>query len=373
MIAKWIWRTAVAAVLAGLLCSAWGGLVRPDNAPLWLSLSVMVFPLMAVLTVLVAIIEAWRRKWVSVAVLFAALLMCLPMLRITFPMNLVVSSTDGQPQLKVLALNAQYFEQQDTDAPNATLQYVLNSGADVVMLQEVTHDGWGTPYEVTDTTFTPVQIAQLDSIYPYRSHDNDDVGIMSRYPFTRVELARPIVGFDMVDYYVAMQHHYVVAYDLYLPDGRQLRMVGVHLRSWSFSRHQRAMLGGELAGEMDAMPGSDAYGLSTTQLIRRAYAARVDEAQTVRRALDDCPHNMILCGDFNDVPGSWVYRTVCGGDMHDAWADAGRGYAHTFNKYRFLLRIDHILYRGDLRPVDIHRDKGGASDHYPQIVTFEWR
>lgn len=373
MIAKWIWRTAVAAVLVGLLCSAWGGLVRPDTAPLWLPLSVMLFPLMAVLAVVVALIEAWRRKWLAVTALVAALLICLPMLRITFPMTLGASSTGGQPQLKVLALNAQYFEQQQTGSPNATLQYVLDSGADVVMLQEVTHDGWGTPYEVTDTTFTTAQIAQLDSIYPYRSHDNDDVGIMSRYPFTRVELARPIVGFDMVDYYVAMRHHYAVAYDLHLPHGRQLRMVGVHLHSWSFSRHQRAMLGGELAGEMDAMPGSDAYGLSTTQLIRRAYAARVDEAQTVRRALDVSPRNVILCGDFNDVPGSWVYRTVSGDDLRDAWADAGRGYAHTFNKYRFLLRIDHILYRGDLHPVAIRRDKAGASDHYPQFITFEWQ
>jgi len=32
--------------------------------------------------------------------------------------------------------------------------------------------------------------------------------------------------------------------------------------------------------------------------------------------------------------------------------------------------IDHILYRGDLHPLSMHRGGLRSSDHYPLIATF---
>ena len=354
-----------------LLCTAWGGIAAPERVPLWVTMSVLAFPVVAALAVLAAVVAVLRRHWWNAAILTAALLMSQPTLRVVMPLHFHPSPPQGD-SIKVLTLNTENFEQPQASTPNVTLDYILDSGADVVMLQELFHDGWGLPHELANPTFSPAQLARLDSIYPYRSHDNDDVGILSRYPYTRVEIAPPQVGFDMVDYFATMEHHFAVAYDLHMPGGRQLRMMNVHLQSWNFSRRQRTLLGGQVTDELDAQPGSPAYGLSTRELIRRSYVLRAAEATAVRQALDTGPENVVLCGDFNDVPGSWTYRTVRGGDLHDAWGDAGLGYAHTFNKYRFLVRIDHILYRGHLRAATMRRDRATASDHYPQIATFEW-
>ena len=368
---KWLLKTLEVVVVAALLCASWGGMLHPAAAPMWLPLMVMAFPLLALLALVLALLAAVQRRWLSVSALVVALLAVVPMLRITAPVHFG-GGVSEQRQLTVLTLNAANFEQTAAGPPNVTLEYILGSGADVVLLQEIARDGWGVPYEQRDSTFSPEQRSRLDSIYPYRSHDNDDVGILSRFPYTRIEITRPHVGFDMVDYFATMEHHYAVAYDLHLPDHRQLRVIGVHLQSWNFSRRQRALLGGSVTDELDALPGSAVYGMTTTQLIGDAYAKRAAEAVALRRALDDGPPNVIVCGDFNDVPGSWVYRTVRGGDLRDAWGDAGLGYAHTYHQYHFLLRIDHILYRGALRATSIRRDRATASDHYPQLVTFQW-
>ena len=367
------WASLVSAVLTAgaLLCSSLGGHAAPGSVPLWFSLSVVAFPVAAALAALAAVVALLRRHWPSVAVLIGALLLCAPTLSVVMPLHLT-GSAPGDKSIKVLTLNTENFKQAQQWPPNVTLDYILDSEADVVMLQEITHDGWGLPRELSDTTFSPSQLARLDSIYPYRSHDNDDVGIFSRYPYTRVEIARAQVGFDMVDYFGTMEHHFAVAYDVHLPGGQQLRMVNVHLESWHFSRRQRGLLGGQVTDELDALPGSRAYGLSTSELIRRSYVMRAHEAAAVRQAIDDSPENVVVCGDFNDVPGSWTYRTVRGSDLRDAWADAGLGYAHTITTDRFLVRIDHILYRGQLRAAAMRRDQAAASDHYPQIATFEF-
>ena len=79
---------------------------------------------------------------------------------------------------------------------------------------------------------------------------------------------------------------------------------------------------------------------------------------------------MIVCGDFNDTPGSYSYRTVRGDDMRDAYLDCAFGPAITYHDNRFYFKIDHVLYRGNLRAVDIERGRIDASDHYPLLATF---
>ena len=74
---------------------------------------------------------------------------------------------------------------------------------------------------------------------------------------------------------------------------------------------------------------------------------------------------------MNDVSTSHVYREICGKDLRDAWADAARGYGHSFNRHHLPFRIDQILYRGDVRALNAKRIKGGSSDHYPIMATFD--
>ena len=82
---------------------------------------------------------------------------------------------------------------------------------------------------------------------------------------------------------------------------------------------------------------------------------------------------MILCGDFNDLPGSYTYNTMKRG-LKDAFAEKGRGLGRTYNLFSPTLRIDYIFY--DPKMLDIigfRSPKTRLSDHNPVIANFEIR
>jgi endonuclease/exonuclease/phosphatase family metal-dependent hydrolase len=52
--------------------------------------------------------------------------------------------------------------------------------------------------------------------------------------------------------------------------------------------------------------------------LKQAYAFRGGQAELVRTELDACPHPLLVCGDFNDVPNSYTYFHIQG-SLQDAF------------------------------------------------------
>ena len=59
---------------------------------------------------------------------------------------------------------------------------------------------------------------------------------------------------------------------------------------------------------------------------------------------------MIVCGDFNDTPISYTYRTMSR-DLNDAFRKVGRGYSHTYRGFFNMLRIDYVLCSDEFAPL----------------------
>ena len=49
----------------------------------------------------------------------------------------------------------------------------------------------------------------------------------------------------------------------------------------------------------------------------------------------------------------------------------GIPFTYTFHNNHLYVKIDHILYRGDMKVLSCRRDKKGESDHYPLVAVFE--
>ena len=157
-----------------------------------------------------------------------------------------------------------------------------------------------------------------------------------------------------------MTSHIARAYDLQLPKGKQLRLIDFRLQSYhlSFGKNMSVRV------SPDVKP-------SAMERMKRSFALRDDNAKMLRAELDRSPDNVIICGDMNDIPASHVYRLIRGNDLHDTWTDVGLGYGHTYNRFGLRYRIDHMFYRGDVRALRIERIKGGSSDHYPLMASFD--
>lgn len=98
---------------------------------------------------------------------------------------------------------------------------------------------------------------------------------------------------------------------------------------------------------------------------------RAAQADTIARAMASMPRSMIVCGDFNDTPMSYTYRTMSRG-MTDAFRAAGKGYSYTYKGFMNVLRIDYVLFSDEFECVDYRvLYDADYSDHYPVVVRLK--
>lgn len=76
--------------------------------------------------------------------------------------------------------------------------------------------------------------------------------------------------------------------------------------------------------------------------MRAAFMQRAIEAELVKENLAKTNYPAIITGDFNDVPGSYTYKTIKG-NWQDAFLEKGFGVGASFLGLSPTLRIDYIL------------------------------
>lgn len=334
-----------------LLLSAYGGRVDPVvwTLPSMLTLALPVVLLFVIVAmVLLAIFKQWR----AVVVLLGALLLSWPTIRLISPFNISQPKADSEKtQLKVLTMNVTEFNWQKGNEPSENMRYILDQDADIVVIQE------GLVYFSFEnlSTIKPM-LKELYEKYPYRKKEFYDVGIISKYPFTEVK--SEVLSQDTLNYFIK-------AWDVEAPGG-ELRVVNMHLSSLRFTANDSQVI------ESMNVPSDRKRRIkSVAQKLGNGFISHSRQAKAVRQLLDETSGDVLVMGDMNDTPGSFTYRTVCGEDLRDAWADTGFGPMYTFHAHHLYVKIDHIFYRGDMKVLSCRRDKEGESDHYPLVAVFE--
>lgn len=352
----------VALVSFVLVLCAYAGKISPEvflPAPF---LNLAYLPMLFV--ALFALLAAFAlRRWLSAVLLVLAFLLTLPVFMLNVPLN----GEDGAPpapadpkmQFTVMTYNVLSFNYNEPgygEKPSATMRLILDANPDVVLIQE------GCPNGVVWSEIPSIQpyLVEIEAKYPYRYDGLEGLNIMSKYPFTTTALGEPQHVRTALGFNRNQKAYLARAFDLQLPSGKQLRLIDFRLQSYhlSFGKNMNVHI------SPDVKP-------APLERMRRSFILRDGNATDIRQSIDASPANVIVCGDMNDVPASHVYSIIRGEDMKDAWGEVGRGYAPTFNRHHLPFRIDHVLYRGDLQALNAQRIKGGDSDHYPIMVTFD--
>lgn len=360
-------------ISALLVVSAYGGLVDPTKTSIFAFIT-LTFPFLLGLTLFIAFLWFIVLRWRVALIPLVAVAVSWPAVRTVSPLNITshkITAREDSTKFTVLSYNVMNFEKKNalTHFEGArTLQYIMESNADVVMLQE-----GSLSIDINNLPLLKPYMKEFKKRYPYRSHGYHDQVILSKHPYTAVEDSTIKEGFASPDEPLSMYHFYARAYDVLVP-GHTVRFINLHLSSMMLSQEDvKAYVDITNLDDQPTRRELSTMRYSVMTKISLAFKKHAQEARIIRHVIDQSGENVIVCGDFNDVPMSFTYRTIKGDDMRDAYSDCAFGPVNTFRDNRLYFKIDHILYRGDMKAVDCRVDKKGDSDHYPQIATFVWK
>ena len=340
-----------------LLMSAYGGIVNPLESP-YGAIIAMTFPVVLILSLLLTVVNLiWMRRMAVINGI--ALLLCAGPILTFCPLNFfrpsgkAIAETD-EPTLKVLTFNVfgfLDFTNNGLSYSDATIKYILSQEADIVLCQEavgILTDG--------SRVLSDGQRSEIRRIYPYVKADHRGMSILSKYPFKQVavENADP----NQLD---------LCRYDVNV-NGTLLHLFSLHMQSIGLTAADKELYRHFTEGESSA--DMDKLRVGIIPKLKAAFRSRAVQARIVREAIDETDGNILLCGDFNDIPGSYAARTIAGDDLIDAYRHAGLGPAITYHADRLYFRIDQMFYRGDLEALRAWVGDCPSSDHYPLLAVF---
>jgi len=342
-IKRWLWRllTAIALIAwIGLLTSAFSDRISPHTAR-YVPFLGLFFPLIFGVNVLLMMVFLVCRKWKQWLAAIAVMAVCWTAICAYFPLH---AKTKELPEncVKLLTYNVFYFSMDGLEMPareHPIIQFIKEQQADIVCLQEFR----------SGKQMTEDAICQALSEFPYHAISPPELAIFSKYP---IRSSRKLSK----DY-----HSFLVTLDVH---GKELTLINNHLASNQITYDERDEY---LSFTKDM--NSENFKSFTHLMFRRltpAYQRRTTQVDQIDAEIKKIttPY-VIVCGDFNDTPISYTRHTLMQNDLIDSFAESGNGIGISFNKNRFLFRIDYILHSKNIKSYNATVGKIKSSDHYP--------
>ena len=335
-----------------LLLTAYSPHIKPVAHPVESCLG-LTFPIFLVINICFLIFWLIIQKYKFALFLLVALLFCYPQMRAYFPLNFHTSKLP-EDSFKVLSYNIMGFDGAvKKDGENPILNYLKESGADILCLQEY------------QTVESPRHLSQKDvkkalKEYPYhkiqivgsgKGHTNR-IACYSKYP---------ILSARKLDY--ASEYNGSVVYELKIGEDTVM-LINNHLESNKLTKEDKVVYESMLKD-----PETEKVKSGARLLIRKlaeASAIRAPQADSIAQEISSSQHPyIIVCGDFNDTPISYAHRVISKG-LNDTFTQSGRGLGISYTQNKFYFRIDNILASKNLKSYNCTVDRSiKESDHYP--------
>lgn len=347
-------------VAVSLMGFTWiGSIISPEKIlfPAYFSLF---YPYVILLNIGFVLFWLIARKWLFLLSL-SVLLLSSVLVSETFPVHFgkTPDLTDRKP-INILTYNTMMsgkLVKNTKKNPNKVLQYIVNSDADIVCLQE---------FMVSKKNIYQTHADMLRTFrkYPYK-HICYMREVKSKFYGIATFSKFPIINRKQIHYSSFVNGS--IYSDLVI-QGETIRLVNNHLESNRITENDKAMPF-QLKNKFDA-DNLTGITLHFTQKLGLAYKLRASQADVVADTIRHSPYKVLVCGDFNDVPTSYAYTKVKG-NLCDAFQQMGTGLGWTYHEGYYKFRIDYVLYDSTaFEPVKYKADKVNYSDHYPVLCQI---
>lgn len=320
----------------------------------------LAFPIILFINIIYLLLWVITFRWKYAIIQLVVILACWSPITTCFPINFQTKEKDlPESRIKVLTYNVRAFNWTRGKAAkdNPIFEYLANSGADIICMQEFAV----SPKKTRNGIISEPEVSELLKNYPYHqiiklgtSRGNLIYGLAcySKFPITkanRLPLESSYNGSAMFELEMGK---------------KKILLVNNHLESNRITAEDK-----ELYKDFFQSKDRETLGevvMNIQDRLGTAYTIREAQADIIRDIIDQQEEYdaTIVCGDFNDGPISYAYHRIKG-DMVDAYANTGLGQGITYHENKFWFRIDFIMHSLNMESYNCTVDKVKYSDHYP--------
>src|SRR5574344_35619 len=327
--------------------------IQPSSVLSVFSLLSVAFPFLFITSFCLLLFWIIQKRWIYATALFLLLLISTPNLLKVYsfkPSRIEQSSEDAY---SISSFNVHYFsffEKKDGKRLGISiLDSISKSKVDIICIQEM-------GYENTDI-YTLEYIKRKLKDYPYmqirnvdnNSHFQKAIATFSKYPI----IAKHNIEFDS-------RYHCAIASDI-LINNDTLRVINCYLESNRLTEQEKEIYHSD---DKENLIKRIYKKLGNASVKRNAQASKIASFSKQSKL------KTIICGDINDVPTSYVYRTIRG-DYEDTFLSLCTGMGNTFHEKIYRFRIDYIFTDKRITPLSFSIGKQDDSDQYPIAMSFK--
>lgn len=259
---------------------------------------------------------------------------------------------------KIMSYNVRLFDvynetiEKRNENRNGILAYVQEVEPDVVCFQEFFHQDKPSSFSTKDTLIELLGMRNYHERYSHKIRNRQNFGIcmLSKYPI----IAKGDVMFDNF----ASTDNYCIFADI-VKHGDTIRVYNIHLQSIKLQQEDYEMFG---ATNNVPKEKKSTFRLLIDKLTI-AYPARAQQALKVIEHMETSPYPVVVCGDFNDTPMSYVYNQF-NQKLVDSFLETRFGLGITYAGRVPAGRIDYIFHDPRLQAQQFTIQKKAFSDHY---------
>lgn len=148
-------------------------------------------------------------------------------------------------------------------------------------------------------------------------------------------------------------------------DGTIIRFYSLHLHSNTISVQADNLINLKKLENEEALKGFTGM----FKKYKLATKIRYQQSLKIKHHIESSPYPVVICGDFNDTPQSFIYHNLVEG-LKDTFKERGIGFGTTWAGNLPGLKIDYILVDPSIKVFshDIYRRP--FSDHYPVTAAL---
>ena len=149
--------------------------------------------------------------------------------------------------------------------------------------------------------------------------------------------------------------------------GKEVRIYNLHLESYRLSEEQKGIL-----MEKDSEQRNVRGVWKTLKKMLKSWRKQEYQIAKLEEDRKKWKGSVIICGDFNNPPYNYVYRTVKD-QLQDCFREKGRGMGLTYGKGFANFRIDYVMASKQFRTIDFQTLPTHLSDHQPVLSTIRFK